>query len=441
MQKIDRVAICWLLVLLPNTLNGQTQESTTPTSQWLKKNQSELEKLYLYLHKNPELSLQEEKTAARFGSELEAVGCQVTYDIGGHGVVGKLSNGNGPIVMARTDLDGLPVVEQTNQPYASTQRAKNRNGNEVGVMHACGHDMHRTSLNGVAHFMSAHKNMWSGTILFIGQPAEELGKGAQAMLDDGLYQKFGKPDYALALHCHPDVAAGQVKVRGGYTMANVDSVDIELYGRGGHGATPHLAIDPIVQAAKLIMDIQTIVSREINATDPSVITVGSIHAGTKHNIIPETCHLQLTVRSYSDKVRQHLLSAISRKAEAAAKSVGAPAPEIVISEGTPSTKNDEQLTETVRHAFAQAIGKENVKEAELQMWGEDFSRFGRSGVPSVMYFLGVVSQKRLDRYKELGTVSPPLHSAEFYPDIDASIETGVKTMSAAVLALLRPSDE
>jgi hippurate hydrolase len=358
--------------------------------------------------------------------------------VGGHGVVGLLPNGKGPMVMVRSDLDGLPVVEQTNQPYASTQTAKDRNGKEVGVMHACGHDMHMTSLIGVARFMAANKDLWSGTIMFIGQPAEELGMGAQAMLDDGLYQKFGKPDYALALHCHPDVAAGQVQVRGGYTMANVDSVDIELFGRGGHGATPHLAIDPIVQAAKLIVDLQTIVSREINATDPAVITVGSIHAGTKHNIIPETCHLQLTVRSYSDDVRKHLLDGIRRKANAAAESVGAPQPEIVISEGTPSTRNDEQLTETVRRAFAQAIGQENVKEAELQMWGEDFSRFGRSGVPSVMYFLGVVTQKRLDRYKDLETVSPPLHSAQFYPDSDISIQTGVTSMSSAVLELMKP---
>ncbi len=435
---IPQLMICFTLIGLPTFLFGQSPGTDSAPAQWLKTNQTELEKLYLHFHKNPELSLQEEKTSARFASELKAVGCQVTSNVGGHGVVGLLSNGKGPMVMVRSDLDGLPVVEQTNQPYASTQTAKDRNGKEVGVMHACGHDMHMTSLIGVARFMAANKDLWSGTIMFIGQPAEELGKGAEAMLNDGLYKKFGKPDFALALHCHPDVAAGQVQVRGGYTMANVDSVDIELFGRGGHGATPHLAIDPVVQAARLIMDLQTIVSREINATDPSVITVGSIHAGTKHNIIPDSCHLQLTVRSYSDEVRQQLLGAIRRKAKATAESAGAPEPEVVVSEGTPSTRNDEKLTATVRRAFVQALGQENVQEAELQMWGEDFSRYGRSGVPSVMYFLGVVTQKRLDRYHDLETVSPPLHSAQFYPDIDISIQTGVTSMSAAVLELMKP---
>ncbi|MCH2183520.1 MAG: amidohydrolase [Mariniblastus sp.] len=429
--------ICFTLFSAPMILHGQSTGDESAPTRWLKTNQQDLEKLYLHFHRNPELSLQENETAARFGQELEAAGCQVTYNVGGHGVVGILTNGDGPTVMVRSDLDGLPVVEQTNQPYASTRTAKDRNGNEVGVMHACGHDMHMTSLIGVARFMADHKNLWSGRLMFIGQPAEELGKGAEAMLNDGLYSKFGKPDYALALHCHPDVAAGQVQVRGGYTMANVDSVDIELFGRGGHGATPHLAIDPVVQAARLIMDVQTIVSREINATDPSVITVGSIHAGTKHNIIPDTCHLQLTVRSYSDEVRQQLLDAIRRKAKATAESAGAPEPEVVVSEGTPSTRNDEKLTATVRRAFAQALGQDNVQAAELQMWGEDFSRFGRSGVPSVMYFLGVVTQQRLDRYHDLGTVSPPLHSDQFYPDIEPAVRTGVTSMASAVLELMK----
>ena len=417
--------------------SGQSPKPTPAQAQWLSRNLTELEKVYLHFHRNPELSLQEEKTAARFGKELESVGARVTYNVGGHGVVGLLKNGEGPMVMVRSDLDGLPVVEETNQPYASTKKVTNATGNEVGVMHACGHDMHMTSLIGVARFMADHKGLWSGTLMFIGQPAEELGLGSEAMLEDGLYKRFGKPDYALALHCHPEVAAGQVKVRSGYTMANVDSVDITLFGRGGHGAQPHLTIDPITQAAKLIVDLQTLVSRKLNPIEPGVVTVGSIHAGTKHNIIPETCHLQLTVRSYSDEVRTLLLEGIRRKANASAASIGAPEPKIVISQGTPSTKNDDALTQTVRQAFSSALGAENVKEASVQMWGEDFSRFGRSGVPSVMYFLGVVTQQRLDRYEKLGTVSPPLHSAQFYPDIGLSIQTGVTSMSAAALELLK----
>jgi hippurate hydrolase len=403
---------------------------------WIKSNLDPLMKLYLDLHRNPELSFQEVETSEKIARELEAVGATVTRNIGGYGVVGIIENGEGSTVMVRTDLDGLPVTEQTNQPYASTKKITDADGKQIGVMHACGHDIHMSTLIGVARYLAANKDRWSGRLMLIGQPAEERGSGARAMLDAGLFTRFEKPDYALALHCNSTLPTGTVSLRSGYAMANVDSVDIEVYGRGGHGAYPHATIDPIVEAAKLILDLQTIVSREIKPIEPAVITVGSIHAGTKHNITPDSCHLQLTVRSYSDEVRKHLLEAIRRKAQAAAMSVGAKEPEITVSEGTPSLSNNDELAVRMRKVFQNQLGDNNVIEAEPVMGGEDFSEFGRDGVPSLMYFLGVVDAKRLDRFQEMGITPPSLHSAEFCPDFEKSLETGVVSMSSAVLELM-----
>ncbi|MEM7453150.1 MAG: amidohydrolase [Planctomycetota bacterium] len=410
-------------------------EQDSPTT-WVDGNIDPLIQLWVSLHKNPELSFQEVETAARIQQELEALGIPVTSNVGGHGIVGILENGEGPLVMVRTDLDGLPIFEKTNQAFASTKEVVDESGNTVGVMHACGHDVHMTSLVGTARFLVANTDLWSGTIMFIGQPAEERGAGAMAMLEDGLYDRFGKPDYALALHCSAVLPTGSVAIRGGYAMANVDSVDIHITGRGGHGAWPHTTIDPIVIASRLVLDIQTIVSREVKPIEPAVITVGSIHAGTKHNIIADDCHLQLTVRSYSDEVRELLIEGIKRKANAAAMSSGAPEPEIIVSEGTPSLSNDDDLAARISTRFGAVLGGENVIEQEPVMGGEDFSHFGRSGVPSVLYFLGVVDQRRLDRYVELGVTPPSLHSAEFYPDVEDALKFGVITMSSAVLELV-----
>lgn len=403
---------------------------------WVKQNLKPLVELYLDFHRNPELSFEEKETAARFAAELKQLGVEVTTEVGGHGVVGILRNGAGPLVMVRADLDALPVTEATNLPYASTRKVTLDSGKTVGVMHACGHDVHMTNLIGVARYLAANRDRWSGTLMFLGQPAEERGSGAKAMLDDGLYQRFGKPDYALALHCNSTIATGKVWLRSGYAMANVDSVDITVFGRGGHGAYPHTTIDPVVQAARLVMDLQTIVSREIKPIEPAVITVGSIQGGTKHNIIGDECHLQLTVRSYSDEVRGQLIAAIKRKALAAAASAGAPEPKVEVSEGTPSLSNDADLVDRVAEVFRQQLGEPQVILGEPVMGGEDFSHFGRSGVPSLMYFLGVIDQKRLDRYQEMGIPSPSLHSAGFYPDIEEALVTGVATMSAAVLELM-----
>jgi hippurate hydrolase len=321
-------------------------------------------------------------------------------------------------------------------PYASKVKTTDETGAEVGVMHACGHDIHITNLIGVARYLAANKSAWQGTVMFIGQPAEEFGSGARLMLDAGLFKKFPRPDYALALHVDSTLAAGRVGYRAGYSLANVDSVDITLKGRGGHGAFPHTTIDPIVEAARLVLDLQTIVGREIKPTEPAVITVGSIHGGTKHNIIGDTCHLQLTVRSYSDKVRKHLLAAIRRKALATAASSGAPEPTITVSDGTPALFNDERLVNRIVPVFVHLFGEENVAASEASMGGEDFSEYGVAGVPIFMFRLGSVDAKRLAEFQESGKTPPSLHSPKYYPDPQQALETGVAAMSAAVLELL-----
>jgi hippurate hydrolase len=405
---------------------------------WTERNVDDLIAIYQHFHAHPELSFQESETAARLAKELSATGAEVTTGVGGHGVVAVMRDGDGPTVMVRTDLDALPLTEQTGLPYASKVTAKDTSGTEVGVMHACGHDLHMTNLIGVARYLAAHKESWRGTVVFIGQPAEERGAGAKAMLEDGLFERFPRPNYALALHVAADLPTGFVGYRPGPAMANVDSVDITVRGRGGHGASPHTTVDPIVQAAELVLSLQTVISRELNPTQPAVITVGSIHGGTKHNIIPGECRLQLTVRSHTDQVRNQLLSAIMRKAKAVAAGVGAPEPIVRFSEGTPSLLNDEGLAERIVPVFRRALGEEKVVLSELAMVGEDFGQYGRAGVPIMMFRLGAVDPKRLARYEELGQQPPSLHSPLFYPDVRETLCTGVTAMSCAVLELLKP---
>jgi amidohydrolase len=417
---------------------GLTSRGDQPseTGAWIDKQLPSLLETYHWLHLHPEVSFQEKETAAFISQIWRDEGFEVTTDVGGHGVVGVLKNGAGPTLMLRCDLDALPVTEQTQLPFASTQKIELSGGASAGVMHACGHDVHMTNLVATARYMAQHKNAWSGTLIVIAQPAEERGAGARAMLADGLFKRFPRPDYAVALHVSGDKRAGAVGVRSGYALANVDSVDILVKGRGGHGSQPHTAIDPIVQAAHLVISLQTIVSREVKPIDPAVVTVGSIHGGTKHNIIGDECHLQITVRSYTDQVRQQVLSAIRRKAIAVAESFNAPKPEISVSEGTPSLKNDADLTARLKSVFIETLGEENVAEDEPSMGGEDFSQYGRAGIPILMYRLGSVSQSRLDRFKELGVPPPSLHSSRYYPDIEPTLRTGVLTMTAAALDLL-----
>ncbi len=424
------------LVVLIGIATAQADKPGAPV-EWIEQEYPKLLETYHWLHQNPELSFQEVQTAAKIAELWRADGYEVTTKVGGHGIVGVLKNGDGPIVMLRTDLDALPVTEQTQLPYASDRRVDLAGGGTTGVMHACGHDIHMTNLVGTARYLSQHKDLWSGTLMLIGQPAEERGAGARAMLGDGLFTRFPKPDFAVALHCSDDKPAGTVALLAGYALANVDSVDITVKGRGGHGSAPHTTIDPVIQAAELIVSLQTIVSREIKPTEPAVVTVGSIHGGTKHNIIGNDCHLQLTIRSYSDQVRNQILSAIDRKAKAIAQGYGAPEPELSISEGTPSLRNDDQLTARLRKVFIETIGQQNVAGDEPSMGGEDFSQYGRAGVPIVMYRLGTVSQERLDRYEALDVPPPSLHSALYYPDVEPSLRIGIQTMTAAALNLLQ----
>ncbi len=438
MVRAERRQLLMCVVGFVCVIAGPSTLQSGETDTWVDNHLDALVELYTHFHTHPELSFQEEQTAKRLAEELGAVGCKVTSDVGGHGVVGILKNGDGPTLMLRCDLDALPVIEETELPYASKVRTKNDDGVEVGVMHACGHDVHITNQVAVARYVSAHRDKWQGTIMFIGQPAEEKGGGAKAMLADGLFERFPRPHFAVALHVDSFTPAGMVGYRGGYALANVDSCDITVKGRGGHGAYPQGCIDPIVQAAQLVVDLQAIVSREISPLEPAVVTVGSIHGGTKHNIIPDTCHLQLTIRSYSPEARQKLKESIIRKANSIAQSYKAPEPEIEYTEGTPSLFNDERLAERLGPVLLDALGEEHVVEADRSMGGEDFSRYGRAGVPIFMYKLGSVEQARLSSFAETGQSVPTLHSSKYYPDIRPTLRTGLLTMTAIVRDLLPP---
>jgi hippurate hydrolase len=396
--------------------------------------------LYKELHQNPELSLMEERSAARMAKELRAVGFEVTEKVGGTGVVGVLKNGDGPIVLVRADMDALPIVERTGLPYASKVITRDRTGREVGVMHACGHDIHMTCFVGTARVLTALKDKWSGTLVFVAQPAEEIGAGARMMLGDGLYRRFPKPNYCLALHADALLEAGHIHYTEGLAMANVDTVEITVKGRGGHGAAPHLTVDPIVVAAKLVLDLQTIVGREMNPVEPGVVTVGSIHGGTKANIIPNDVKLQITVRSTKDSTRKLILEAIERKAKAAAASANAPEPEftVVNDEFTPKLENHPELTKKSVALFEEVLGKDKVHPRPTIMGGEDFSRFGLNGeIPIFMWFVGSVPPDRVAASKkEGGRPLPGGHTDQYYPLPDVTVRTGVKTMSLAVLRLV-----
>lgn len=402
------------------------------------------EKLYIHLHGHPELSFHEKETSARMAVELRQLGFEVTEGVGGFGVVGVLRNGAGPTVMLRADMDALPVKEETGLAFASTVLARDDADNEVDVMHACGHDLNMSCLVGTLRVLTAMQAQWHGTLMAIAQPAEERGAGAKAMLADGLFKRFPRPDYALALHGDAVLEAGKISYVKGYVMANVDSVDIEVRGMGGHGAYPHMTRDPVVLASRIVLALQTIVSREVPPTDPAVVTVGSIHGGTKHNVIPDEVYLQLTVRSYTDETRGLLLAAIERVAVNVARSAGMAEDALPIvtvkDEYTPATYNDPELVDRAVGAIARILGEEKVEEGKPTMGGEDFGRYGREEprIPIFMMRLGTVSAARIaESQSEGGTPLPSLHSSRFMPEREAAIKTGVKAMSAVVLDLLR----
>jgi hippurate hydrolase len=409
------------------SLAAISAETADPHS-WVTDNMSQLVELYRHLHQNPELSNTEKETSARMANELRKADIDATTEIGGNGVVGVLKNGPGKVLLLRSDMDALPVVEQTGLPFASKVRVQDARGATVGVMHACGHDLHMTNLIGVARYLAAHRDGWTGTILFVFQPAEETVGGADEMIKDGLYVRFPRPNFAVALHDSSDVPTGKMQYRAGYSMANADNVDIIVKGRGGHGSAPETAIDPIVIAAKLVIDLQTIVSREVKPIEPAVVTVGAIQGGSKHNIISDECRLQLTLRSLTPKVRQQLIDAVRRKAMAAAASAGAPEPTVEVKEGTPALFNDPDLTNRIAAMLKSKFGGDKIEIGEPVMGAEDFGRFHEGGVPICMLRLGAVSQKRLDEFAAEHQPPHSLHSAFFYPDIEETLAVGVPAL-------------
>ncbi|MAD90652.1 MAG: peptidase M20 [Pseudoalteromonas sp.] len=403
-----------------------------------------LNQLYLHLHQNPELSYQEEQTGKRLAKELKQLGFEVTSNVGGYGVVGLYKNGNGPTVMIRADTDGLPIVEQTGKPYASKVKVLDKHNNQVGVMHGCAHDIHMTSMIGTAEQLMKHKDQWQGTLMMVAQPAEEVGGGAKAMIKEGLFKQFAKPDYVLGLHTSASLPAGQVAIAPGYALANVDSVDISVKGKGGHGAYPHTTIDPVVLASRIVLGLQTITSREISPLKPSVITVGSIHGGSKHNIISNEVKLQLTLRSYDPAVREQQIAAIKRLTAGIAQSAGLEAslyPEVVVheSESIPSTYNNPELATRMTKSIKKELGDSQVVKAEPVMAGEDFGLFGRTeeNIPITIFWLGGVEPNSYKAAMQSGEPLPSLHSSKFAPDYELAVHTGVRAMTASALDLFK----
>ena len=427
------------ILLLAGLLSAQTKPATwAPTTDQVNSVYPASEALYLDLHRNPELSLHEQQTAAKLAERAKALGYEVTSGVGGTGVVAVLRNGAGPTVLYRTDMDALPVEEKTGLPYASRVTSKNDAGVTVAVMHACGHDIHMASWVGTAKLMADNRQQWHGTLVMIGQPAEEIVQGASAMLKDGLFTRFPKPVFAVAVHDDPGLPAGQVGYALGYAMAAADAVDITIFGRGGHGAQPQNTVDPIVIGARTVLALQTIVSRENNPLDPAVVTVGSFQGGTKGNIIPDEVKLQLTVRSYKAEVRMHLLASIERIAKAEALAGGAPRePLVKITPGANATYNDPELTKRLVATLRDTLGPSNVVEMPPKMGSEDFSEFGAAGVPATMFFVGAVEPAKFADAQKSGAVLPGLHSSLWAPDYEPTLKTAIRAETAMLVELLQ----
>jgi hippurate hydrolase len=401
---------------------------------------------YKQLHAAPELSMQEKNSSALVASRLKELGYEVTYPVGQYtepgatcyGVVAIMRNGSGPTLLVRSDMDALPVQEQTGLAYASTVRAKSQTGDDVPVMHACGHDIHMTSLLGTAKMLAQLKSQWHGTVMLIGQPAEEVVKGAEGMLRDHLYERFPKPDYAIAFHDNASLPAGQVGYTPGYLMASADSINVTIRGLGGHGASPQSTKDPVVMAAQFINALQTIVSREDSPLDPVVVTVGSIHGGTKRNIIPDEVQLLMTVRTYKPEVRKRVVASIERIARGIAISAGVPddrmpVVELLAGESVDSTYNDPTLTERIAAALTKGMGAPNVIRIDPLMVSEDFGRFGVDRkIPICMLNVGAVDPAKIASGQRL----PSLHSSGFAPLPDPTLRGAIKAMTLAVLEVL-----
>ena len=447
-------AIRWILPLLAfPALAQQPALHAQPSLQARVEPQLEsLVQIYKTVHEAPELSHHEAKTSALLAAELRSLGYTVTDHVGkypnpdwqGYGVVGVMKNGPGPTVLVRAELDALPVEEQTGLLYSSKVRARDDSGTEVPVMHACGHDIHLTILIGTARMLASMKGRWRGTLVLVGQPSEEKGDGARALLADGLYTRFPRPDVALALHDFSDLEVGTVGYTSGYMLAGATSVDVTIRGRGGHGAYPQATKDPIVMAAEFALAVQTIVSRELTPTDPAVVTIGSIHGGTKYNIIPDEAKLQLTIRTYKPEVRQHILDSLARIAHGIAVENGVPddrAPTVAVNktEWVAPVYNDPALTKRVVTSLDAALGASHVIALERVMGGEDFGEYGLENhqIPTVFFRLGAIDAKRIAASKVSGESLPSLHSSLFWPAPEPTIRTGVTAMTSVVLDLMK----
>ncbi len=400
--------------------------------------------IYRDLHSNPELSGEEVRTAAKLAAEARRLGFKVTENVGGTGVVAVMKNGEGPTVLLRADMDGLPLEEKTGLPFASRVQSKTRQGNDTFVMHACGHDTHMTGWVATARQLTARKDEWSGTLVMILQPAEETGEGALAMLEDGLYTRFPKPDYAMAFHDAAGVPAGYIGYAPGFALANVDSVDIEVKGVGGHGAYPHTTKDPVVLASRIVGSLQTLVSREIDPQDPAVVTVGSFQAGSKHNVISDDALLLLTVRSYGDDTRAKLLDGIRRIARGEAIAAGMPEDRMPVvtlreTEFTPATYNSPEFSVEMARIFETRFGKDRVVQSKPVMGGEDFGRYGRAdeNIKSMIFWVGGVPMAEYQASLAEGTKLPSLHSSFWAPDAEKVIATGAEAMTAATLQIMK----
>ena len=411
----------------------------TRIGDWIDAERADLLAIYRDLHAHPELSLEETATAARVAQFLKKAGYRVETKVGGNGVLGILRNGAGPTLLIRGDMDALPVRETTGLPYASRVRTKNGEGVEVGVMHACGHDVHVTNLVGTAALLAELRDRWRGTLVILAQPAEELGRGALMMIEDGLFDRIPQPDFGIALHVDGELPVGTIGFVSGWAAANVDTVKITIHGRGGHGARPQETVDPIVVAAQIVTALQTIVSRRIDPSEPAVVTVGSIHGGSKSNVIPDEVKLELTVRSYSAAVRQQLLDGIVEITSHVCEAFDCPEPPDVWikPDATPAMYNDPALTARAVAVFRTLLGSENVREIRPTMTGEDFGRYTRSGgFPTFLYRLGSVDPKRLQASESDGPPLAGLHSSGYAPDIEPTLTTGLRSMTNLALSLL-----
>jgi amidohydrolase len=437
-----KLAKLLLLASLIASACAQGTSSQGPTSKEVEAVYPDAQALYVDLHQNPELSSHETQTGAKLAGRLRGLGYEVTEHVGGTGVVAILRNGAGPTVMLRTELDALPVEEKTGLSYASKVRSKDDAGHDVAVMHACGHDLHMAAILGTAAIMAHSKDTWHGTLMLIGQPAEETIGGAKAMLDDGLLKRFPKPDVAVAMHVGNTMPAGQVGIVSGIYNTNADSLRITIFGKGGHGSAPHTAIDPIVIAARTILALQTIASREIKPGDMAVVTVGYIRAGTKNNIIPDQAELGLTVRTNKTEVRKQVLAAIARITKAEAEAAGAPRePSVEHYEGTDLVYNDPALAQRLRGTLESALGKGNVVMEEPITASEDFSYFVEQGIPGFYFSLGGADPEKFAQAKAEGTRLPSNHSPLFAPDVDPALRTGIAAEVAVLRNLLKGSAE